>query len=240
MEDIIFGKHAVREALKGDVEINKLFVVKDSHLSGMDDIFEMVKEQRLVVSHVDRRKMESLCDGGNHQGIALSVSPFHYAELDELIREDEPPFIVILDGIQDTHNLGAIIRSAYAAGVHGIVIPKRRAAGVNSTVVKTSGGYASMMPIARVTNMAKTIEWLKSKNIWVAGADMGGDMTLFNGDMKGPFAIVMGSEGKGISRLVKEKCDFIISIPMLNGVESLNASVAASLLIYEAFRQRTQ
>jgi 23S rRNA (guanosine2251-2'-O)-methyltransferase len=238
MEDIIYGKHAVREALQGDVEVNKIFVVKDSHPSGMDDIFKIVKEMRLVVSHVDRRKMESLCGGGNHQGIALSVSPFHYAELEELIREDEPPFLLLLDGIQDPHNLGAIIRSAYAAGVHGIVIPKRRAVGVNSTVVKTSGGYASQMPIARVTNMTKTIEWLKSKNIWVAGADMGGDMTLFNGDMKGAFAIVMGSEGSGISRLVKEKCDFIISIPMLNGVESLNASVAASLIIYEAFRQR--
>lgn len=239
MDDIIYGKHAVREALESDVQVNKLYVLKDSHLSGMDQIFKVAKQRRLVISHVDRKKLDQICEGGNHQGIALAVAPFHYVSLESLIREDEPPFLLLLDGIQDPHNLGAIIRTAYAAGVHGIVIPKRRSASVNSTVVKTSGGYASKMPIARVTNMGQTIEWLKQHHVWIAGADMDGDQTLFNGDFKGSFALVMGAEGSGLSRLVRERCDFIVSIPMLNGVESLNASVAASLLLYEAFRQRS-
>ena len=238
-EDIVFGKNAVKEALRNGEEINKLYVQKDIRISGANEIFEIAKEMKIVTQSVDRRKLDELCDGGNHQGLVAAVSPYKYKELEELIPEEGAPLLLLLDGIQDPHNLGAIIRTAYAAGVHGVVIPKRRSAMVNSTVIKTSGGYAMSMPIARVTNMAQTIETLKKRNIWVAGADMDGDSTLFSTNFKGPLAIVMGNEGSGLSRLVREKCDFIVSIPMLNSVESLNASVAASLLIYEAFKQRT-
>lgn len=238
MEDLIYGKNAVREALNEDVEINKMFIQKDGHVSGLNEIYKTAKEKKLVIQTVEKKRLDELCDGGNHQGIALAVSPFHYKTVDEIIQDIDNPFLVILDGIQDPHNLGAIIRSAYAAGVDGVIIPKRRAASVNSTVIKTSAGYAMKMPIARVTNISRTIDDLKSKNVWVAGADMNGDSTLFNANLKGSLAIVMGNEGDGISRLVREKCDFIVSIPMANSVESLNASVAASLLIFESYRQR--
>lgn len=238
MEDLIYGKNAVREALNEDVEINKMFIQKDGHVSGLNEIYKTAKEKKLIIQTVEKKRLDELCDGGNHQGIALAVSPFHYKTVDEIIQDIENPFLVILDGIQDPHNLGAIIRSAYAAGVDGVIIPKRRAASINSTVIKTSAGYAMKMPIARVTNISRTIDDLKSKNVWVAGADMNGDSTLFNANLKGSLAIVMGNEGDGISRLVREKCDFIVSIPMANSVESLNASVAASLLIFESYRQR--
>ncbi|MEA3423446.1 MAG: 23S rRNA (guanosine(2251)-2'-O)-methyltransferase RlmB [Bacillota bacterium] len=238
MEDRIFGKNAVKEALKEDVEINKMLLQKEGNVSGLGELIRLAKEKKIVIQDVSKRKLDEVSEGGNHQGVIVMVSPFKYAEVEELIKDKESPLLVILDGIQDPHNLGAIIRTSYAAGVDGIIIPKRRAAAVNSTVVKTSAGYAMQMPIARVTNIAKTIDYLKGNNIWIAGADMGGDSSLFNADFKGGLGIVMGNEGEGISRLVKEKCDFIISIPMKNNVESLNASVAASLLIYEAYRQR--
>lgn len=239
MEDIIFGKNAVKEALKSNVEVNKMFVLKDGRIAGFNEIYKLAKEKRIVMQDVDRRKLDELSDGGNHQGIVLTTSPYKYKQIHELIEGIRDPLLVILDGIQDPHNLGAIIRSAYAAGFDGVIIPKRRSASVNSTVVKTSAGYALKMPIARVTNIAQTIDYLKENNIWIAGADMDGDSTLFNSNFKGALAIVMGSEGSGISRLVRKKCDFIVSIPMKNEVESLNASVAASLLIYEAYRQRS-
>ncbi len=238
MEDIIFGKNAVKEVLKEDVEINKMLLQKEGNVSGLGELIRLAKEKKIVIQDVNKRKLDEISEGGNHQGVIVMVSPFKYVEVEELIKGKESPLLVVLDGIQDPHNLGAIIRTSYAAGVDGIIIPKRRAAAVNSTVVKTSAGYAMHMPIARVTNIAKTIDYLKGNNIWIAGADMGGDSSLFNADLKGGLGIVMGNEGEGISRLVKEKCDFIVSIPMKNNVESLNASVAASLLIYEAYRQR--
>ena len=238
MEDVIFGKNAVKEALREDIEINKMLLQKEGNISGLGELIRLAKDKKIVIQDVNKRKLDEISEGGNHQGVIVMVSPFKYTEVEELIKDKKNPLLVILDGIQDPHNLGAIIRTSYAAGVDGIIIPKRRAAAVNSTVVKTSAGYAMHMPIARVTNIAKTIDYLKGNNIWIAGADMGGESSLFNADFKGGLGIVMGNEGEGISRLVKEKCDFIVSIPMKNGVESLNASVAASLLIYEAYRQR--
>ncbi|MCD6436076.1 MAG: 23S rRNA (guanosine(2251)-2'-O)-methyltransferase RlmB [Clostridiales bacterium] len=238
MEDIIFGKNAVKEVLKEDVEINKMLLQKEGNISGLGELIRLAKAKKIVIQDVNKKKLDEISEGGNHQGVIVLVSPFKYKSVEELIKGKESPLLVILDGIQDPHNLGAIIRTSYAAGVDGIIIPKRRAVAVNSTVVKTSTGYAMHMPIARVTNIAKTIDFLKKNNIWIAGTDMGGDSSLFNVDFKGGLGIVMGNEGEGISRLVKEKCDFIVSIPMKNNVESLNASVAASLLIYEAYRQR--
>ncbi|MBN2259323.1 MAG: 23S rRNA (guanosine(2251)-2'-O)-methyltransferase RlmB [Clostridiales bacterium] len=238
MEDLIFGKNAVKEALLEDVEINKMLVQKEGNVSGLGELIRIAKDKKIVVQDVNKRKLDELSEGENHQGVIIMVSPYKYVEVEDMIKGKTNPLIVVLDGIQDPHNLGAIIRTAYAAGVDGVIIPKRRAAAVNGTVIKTSAGYAMHMAIARVTNISQTIEYLKENNVWVAGADMDGNSTLFNADFKGALAIVMGSEGNGISRLVRDKCDYIVSVPMKNKVESLNASVAASLLIYEAYRQR--
>jgi len=238
MEEFIFGKNAVKEALSSDEEINKIFVQKDARVSGLTEIVNAALDKKIVVSKVDKRKLDDITEGGNHQGIVAMISPYRYLEVEDLIAGKEQPLLMILDSVQDPHNLGAILRTAYAAGVDGVIIPKRRSASVNGTVVKASGGYALKIPIARVTNLAKTIDYLKEKNIFVAGADAGGGSSLFAGDFKGSMALVVGNEGEGLSRLVREKCDFLISIPMKNEVESLNVSVAASLMIYEALRQR--
>jgi len=238
MDDYIFGKNAVKEAFKNDVEINKMYIQKESNVREIQEVINMAKKNKIVIQYVGKGKLDEISERRNHQGIAISISPYKYVTVEEILKDKENPFVVILDEIQDPHNLGAIIRTAYAAGVDGIIIPSRRSALINSTVVKTSAGYVMHMPVAKVTNISKTIEYLKKHNIWIVGAAMSGETKLFNANLKGGLGIVVGSEGSGLSRLVMEKCDFLVNIPMKNSVESLNVSVAASLVMYEAFRQR--
>jgi 23S rRNA (guanosine2251-2'-O)-methyltransferase len=205
-------------------------------------IIAKAKDKGVIISYVDRHKIDSQSKSDSHQGVLAFVAPYEYVELEALLKDimdrEETPFLIVLDEISDPHNLGSIMRTADAVGAQGIIIPKRRSVGLTPVVAKTSAGAIEYVPVCRVTNLARTIDTLKEQNIWVAGADMAGEQTHFQANLTGPLAVVMGSEGKGISRLVKEKCDFLINIPMIGKVSSLNASVAASVILYEAFKQR--
>ncbi len=240
----VIGRNAVIESIKSGHDMEKIYVQDQAaHDQSVKKIMAMAKDSGILVNVVKREKLDQLAEGGKHQGVVAVVSAFEYVEVDDIlaIAEDkgEPPFLLLLDGIEDPHNLGAIIRTANIAGVHGIIIPKRRAVGLTATVAKTSAGAIEYTPVARVTNMARTIEDLKKQGIWFACADMDGQ-EMFKSDLKGPLGLVIGSEGKGVSRLVQEKCDFTVSIPMKGEITSLNASVAAGILVYEAFRQRLE
>lgn len=239
---IIEGRNPVLEALNAERSINKIMVANGQKEGSIKKIIAKAKAQGIVVSYVDRHKIDSLSQSDNHQGVMAFAAAYDYVELTDLLTsidaKEESPFLIILDEISDPHNLGSIMRTADAVGAHGIIIPKRRSVGLTPVVAKTSAGAIEYVPVCRVTNISKTIELLKEKGIWIAGADMAGEQTHFQADMKGAFALVMGSEGAGISRLVKEKCDFLINIPMVGQVSSLNASVAASVILYEAFKQR--
>lgn len=239
---IIEGRNPVLEALDSGRDINKILVADGNKEGSIKKIIAKAKNNGVIVSYVDRQKLNSLSTSDNHQGVIAFVAAHEYKELSELLNEiedsGEDAFLVILDEINDPHNLGSIMRTADAVGAHGIIIPKRRAVGLTPIVAKTSAGAIEYVPVCRVTNIARTIDELKEKNIWVAGADMAGEQTHYNSNFKGKIAIVMGNEGKGISRLVKEKCDFLVNIPMQGKVSSLNASVAASILMYEAYKQR--
>ena len=235
------------EALKSGREIEKINIQKTedgSHPSGsIKQIIAKAQEAKIPVYHSDKAFMDKLLDGAkvNCQGVIATASDFSYCTVDDILdcaaERDEKPFIIILDGLEDPHNLGAVMRTAECAGVHGIIIPKRRSVSVNETVLKTSAGAAEHMLCARVTNIGRTIDELKERGVWIYACDMG-DSILYDQDMTGPLAIVIGSEGFGISRLVREKCDFIVSIPMKGQVNSLNASNAAAIIMYEVVKQR--
>lgn len=240
-EEIIFGKHAVMETLKKNKGINKLFYQKGLADSKISSIIELVKNHGGIFQEVPKSKLDELTQGANHQGLVLTVPPFDYQTIEDCLAlaesKGQPPFLLILDGIEDPHNLGSILRTADAFGVHGIIIPKRRAVGLTGIVAKTSTGAIEHVPVVRVANIAQTIELLQNQGIWVFATDMAGeDVRQWNS--QGPLAIVIGNEGQGVSPLVKQKADGIVTIPMVGHVQSLNASVAAGVLVYEVARHR--
>lgn len=239
-EDIVAGRNAVLELLKSDKDINKIYVLRGERHGSINEIIARAKEKRIVLVEVDIEKINNMAE--NHQGVVAVVPPFNYCEIEDILEEaknkNEDPFIVILDGIEDPHNFGSIIRTAETAGVHGIIIPKRRNVAVNSTVVKVSTGASTHMKIARVNNLNDTIRKLKDSGLWVIGTDGEADTLYYNQDLKGPLAIIVGSEGYGMSKLVKENADILIKIPMKGKITSLNASVSAGIVIYEAVKQR--
>ena len=248
LPNIIMGRNPVKEAIKSGKSIDRILVTKE-HDGSLGEIITLAHEANLVIREVDRRKLDEICmpfghngKSGNHQGILAEIPGVEYAELSDILENaesrGEKPFIILLDGIEDPHNLGSIIRSAECAGAHGVVITKRRSASVTAAVVKTSAGAAEHMRIARVVNLANTIDTLKERGIWIAGADMNGK-AMYDVDMKGAFALVIGSEGSGLSKLVKEKCDFLVSIPLKGNIDSLNAAVAGAIIMFEKNRQET-
>lgn len=246
LPNIIMGRNPVKEAIKSGRSIDRILVTKE-HDGSLGEILGLAKDRSLIIREVDRRKLDEICmpfghDGktGNHQGIVAEIPGVEYSELSEILayaeEKGEKPFIILLDGIEDPHNLGSIIRSAECAGAHGVVIPKRRSAPVTAAVVKTSAGAAEHMRIARVVNIVSAMEQLKSAGLWIAGADMGGE-SMYKVDMKGAFALVIGGEGDGLSKLVREKCDYLVSIPLKGSIDSLNAAVASAILMFEKNRQ---
>ena len=249
LPNIIMGRNPVREAVKSGRSIDRILVTAE-HDGSLGEIVAMAREKNLVIREVDRRRLDEICmpfghDGkpGNHQGIVAEIPGVEYSELADILayaeEKGEKPFVILLDGIEDPHNLGSIIRSAECAGAHGVVIPKRRSAPVTATVVKTSAGAAEHMRIARVVNIVSAMEQLKEAGLWIAGADMAGD-SMYKTDMKGGFALVIGGEGDGLGKLVKEKCDFLVSIPIKGSIDSLNAAVAAAIIMFEKNRQDAQ
>lgn len=243
-DDVLVGRNAVTEALKSGRGINKLWIASGDREGSVSEIAALAKERGIVVQYVERAKIESLAGGHRHQGVLAYVAPVPYAELDDILKaaeeKGEAPFLVLLDELEDPHNLGALLRTADATGVHGILIPKRRSVSLNATVAKTSAGAVEYVPVARIGNIAQTLKKLKEKGLWVAGADMDGEKAYYEADLTGPLVLVVGSEGRGMSRLTKEACDFIVSMPMVGRINSLNASVAGSILMYESMRQRLQ
>ena len=240
--EMIAGKNPVLEALRSGREINKLWIAEGVKKSGVQELIELAKERGVLVQFVPKQKIDKLAD--NHQGIVASVAAYDYAELDDLFNvaqsKNEDPFFIILDELEDPHNLGSIMRTADAIGAHGIIIPKRRAVGLTAVVAKASTGAIEHVPVVRVTNLAQTVDELKDRGVWIAGTDAKGSQDYRKMDATLPLALIIGSEGKGMSRLLKEKCDFLYHLPMIGHVTSLNASVAASLLMYEVYRKRQE
>ena len=243
-DDVLVGRNAVTEALKSGRGINKLWIASGDREGSVAEIAALAKERGIVVQYVERAKIEALAGGHRHQGVLAYVAPVPYAELEDILKaaeaKGEAPFLVLLDELEDPHNLGALLRTADATGVHGILIPKRRSVSLNATVAKTSAGAVEYVPVARIGNIAQTLKKLKEKGFWVAGADMDGEKAYYEADLTGPLVLVVGSEGKGMSRLTKEACDFIVRMPMVGRINSLNATVAGSILMYESMRQRLQ
>ena len=239
-EDVVAGRNAVLELLKSDKDINKIFVERGEKHGSINEIIAKAKDARIVLVEVDKSKLDMMAE--NHQGVVAVVPPFNYCEIEDILdvakSKNEDPFIIILDGIEDPHNLGSIIRTAETAGVHGIIIPKRRNAAVNSTVTKVSAGATTYMKIARVNNLNETIRKLKEEGLWIIGTDGYAKTLYYNQDLKGPLAVIIGSEGFGMSKLVKDNADILIKIPMKGQITSLNASVSAGIIIYEAVKQR--
>jgi 23S rRNA (guanosine2251-2'-O)-methyltransferase len=237
----VIGKSPVLEAIKANRDINKIWIGEGSQKGAMQPIIKAAKERKIIIQFVPKNKLDEMVEG-NHQGVIAQVSAYRYFDLDELFirarERDEEPFFLILDEIEDPHNLGSIMRTADASGVHGIIIPKRRSVGLTPTVAKTSTGAIEHIPVVRVTNIARTIDELKEKGVWIAGTDAKGTMDYREIDGTMPIALIIGSEGKGIGRLHREKCDFLLRLPMRGHVTSLNASVAAALLMYEIYRKR--
>lgn len=240
-ESKIIGRNAVIEALRSEHTIDKILVQKGQKEGSIRKILSMAKDNGCVVIEVNKEKLDKNADGGKHQGVMAYIASYEYSSvrdiLDKAKEKDEEPFIILLDNIVDPHNLGAIIRTANIAGAHGVIIPKRRAVGLTAVVAKTSAGAIEHTPVAKVSNLARTLEDLQKEGLWAVCADMEGT-TMYDLDLKGPICMIVGSEGQGVSRLVKEKCDFIASIPMKGEINSLNASVAAGVLMYEIARQR--
>ena len=240
-EFTIEGRNAVIEAYRSGKPIDKLFILDGCQDGPMMTIKREAKKHDTLVKYVTKERLDQLSETGKHQGVIAYAAAYEYAEVDDILeaakKKGEPPFIFLLDNIEDPHNLGAIIRTANLAGAHGVIIPKNRAAGLTATVARTSAGALNYTPVAKVTNLAKTIEDLKKEGLWFVCADMGGT-TMYDLDLKGPIGLVIGSEGDGMSRLVAESCDFTVSIPMRGKLNSLNASAAAAILLYEAVRQR--
>lgn len=240
-EDIIVGRNAVFEALKSGRPMDSVLIVRGNTGGPVGRILDLCRSREVTVKDVSTAKLDAMCGGLTHQGVAAVVAAHEYATVEDMLalaqQRGEPPFLLIADEISDPHNLGAIIRTAECAGMHGVIVPKRNAAGLTAAVAKASSGALEYMPVARVSNLVATVEELKKKGIWIYGAEMTGkpyDET----DFSGPAAIVVGSEGAGISRLLLEKCDFVVSIPMYGNITSLNASVAAGILIYRAAKGR--
>lgn len=242
-EFTIEGRNAVIEAFRSNKTIDKLFILDKCQDGPIKTILREAKKQDTIIQFVTKERLDQLSKTGHHQGAIAMAAAYEYAEVSEILaaakEKGEPPFLFILDEIEDPHNLGAIIRTANLVGAHGVIIPKRRAVGLTATVAKTSAGAINYTPVAKVTNIKKTMEELKNEGLWFVCADMGGEV-MYDLDLKGPIGIVIGNEGQGVSRLVKETCDFVASIPMKGEIDSLNASVAAGVLAYEVFRQRTR
>lgn len=242
-EFTIEGRNAVLEAFRAGKTIDKLFVLDGCQDGPIRSITREARKTDAIIKFVDKEQLDRLSSTGHHQGVIAQAAAYDYAEVSDILdaarEKGEAPFIFILDEIEDPHNLGAIIRTANLAGAHGVIIPKRRAVGLTATVAKTSAGAINYTPVAKVTNISKTIEELKKEGMWFVCADMGGT-TMYDLDLKGSIGLVIGNEGSGVSRLVKEKCDFVASIPMKGDIDSLNASVAAGVLAYEIVRQRMQ
>ena len=241
-DDIVEGRNAVLELLNSDRDINKIFVQSGERHGSINKIIAVAKENKVVVTEVEKSKLDFMSKTKNHQGVIAVVPPFNYCEVEDILdfakSKNEDAFILILDGIEDPHNLGSIIRTAETAGVHGIIIPKRRTVTVNSTVAKVSAGAVEHMKIARVNNITETIRKLKENGLWIIGTDGEARTLYYNQDLKGDIAIIIGSEGFGMSRLVKENTDMLVKIPMKGKITSLNASVSAGIIIYEAVKQR--
>ncbi|MCM3773917.1 MULTISPECIES: 23S rRNA (guanosine(2251)-2'-O)-methyltransferase RlmB [Priestia] len=239
--EFIIGRNPVLEALKSGRDINKLWIAEGSQGGSMGQITQLAKRNGVLVQFVPKKKIEQMVDG-IHQGVAAQVAAYQYAELDDLFnlaeKRNESPFFLLLDELEDPHNLGSIMRTADAVGAHGIIIPKRRAVGLTATVAKASTGAIEHIPVARVTNLSRTIDELKDRGVWIVGTDAKESDDYRNLDGGMPLTLVIGSEGKGMSRLIREKCDFLVQLPMVGHVTSLNASVAASLLMYEVYRKR--
>ncbi len=237
----IEGRNAVMEAFRSGKTIDRLFVLDGCQDGPVKSIIREAKKQDTILNFVAKERLDQMSDTGHHQGVIAFAAAYEYAEVEDLLKnaeeKGEPPFLFLLDGIEDPHNLGAIIRTANLAGAHGVIIPKRRAVGLTATVARTSAGALNYTPVAKVTNMASVIEDLKKKGMWFVCADMGGE-TMYRLNLTGPIGLVIGNEGEGVSRLVREKCDMIASIPMKGDIDSLNASVAAGVLAYEIVRQR--
>jgi len=240
---LIEGRNPIREALKAGRPLDKILVARGVWDGSVRQIVGIAKERKIVVQEVDRSRLDEISTTGNHQGLIAYGAAHEYVELEDILErareKGEDPFLIILDGISDPHNLGSILRTAECCGAHGVVIPKRRAVGLTPTVAKASSGAVEYIPVARVTNIGATLETMKEQGIWIAGADVTGE-AYYRADLTGPLALVIGSEGEGMSRLVREKCDFLVSIPLLGNVESLNASVAAGIIMYEITKRRIE
>ena len=241
-EEKIEGRNAVIEAFRSGKTIDKLYILDGCQDGPVSTIRREAKRQGCLVKFVNRERLDQMSDTGKHQGVIAIAAAYKYSEMEDIFEKarakDEDPFVFILDGIEDPHNLGAIIRTANLSGAHGVIIPKNRAVGLTATVAKASAGALNYTPVVKVTNIAKTIEELKQRGLWFACADMGGT-TMYKLNLKGPIGLVIGNEGSGVSRLVKEKCDMVASIPMKGDIDSLNASVAAGILAFEVVRQRS-
>ena len=237
----IEGRNAVMEAFRSCKTIDKLFVLKNCQDGPVNSILREARKHDVIVSFVAKERLDQMSKTGKHQGVIASAAAYEYAEVEDILNlareKGEPPFIFLLDNIEDPHNLGAIIRTANLAGAHGVIIPKRHAVGLTATVAKTSAGALNYTPVAKVTNLGATMEELKKEGLWFVCADMGGT-TMYDLNLTGPIGLVIGNEGEGVGRLVKEKCDYVASIPMKGDIDSLNASVAAGVLAYEIVRQR--
>ena len=241
-EDMVEGRNAVIEALKSDRTIEYIMVAKGDTKGSINVVTSIAKEKSVVVKYVDRAKLDGISQTGSHQGVIAIVTPYKYCSIQDILNKakekGEDPFILILDEIEDPHNFGSIIRIAEVCGVHGIIIPKRKNVGVTPVVYKTSAGATEYIKIAKVTNINVALEELKTAGVWIYGADMHGEKYCYDTDLRGPIALVVGSEGKGISKLTKSKCDVLIKIPMIGKVNSLNASVACGMIAYEILKQR--
>ena len=237
----IEGRNPIIEALRSDRPIDKLMISNTSKEGSIKKIIGMAKEKNVVIQYVDKHKLDEISTSHSHQGVIAVVSDYKYYELEDLLaiarERGEDPFFIILDEITDPHNLGTIIRTADAVGAHGVIIPKRRSVHITSVVAKASAGAVEYVPVCKVTNIVNTIKQLKKEGLWIAAADMDGGV-FYEQDLTGPLALVIGSEGFGVSRIVKQNCDFVVKMPMIGNVSSLNASVAGGILLYEIFRQR--
>lgn len=242
MSDYITGRNPILEALKHGTQIHKILVAKGTGKGSVVEILARARENKIPVQEIEKSQLDSIVDGANHQGVAALVPVREYVEVEDILQmareKGEDPFVLILDEIEDPHNLGAIMRTADAVGAHGMIIPKRRAVGLTATVAKASAGAIEYVPVARVSNIAQVIDKLKKEGCWIVAADMDGELLWNNSGLTGALACVIGSEGKGVGRLIKEKCDFLVRIPMKGSISSLNASVAAAVLCYEILRQK--
>ncbi|WP_255807867.1 23S rRNA (guanosine(2251)-2'-O)-methyltransferase RlmB [Cohnella mopanensis] len=243
-DEYLAGKHPVLEAMRAGRSINKIFMSNQAQKNLILPIMEEAKARGIVVQQVDKSKLDRLVPDMQHQGVVAQAAAVAYVEVDELLARaaasGEAPLIVLLDEVEDPHNLGSVLRTADCTGVHGVIVPKRRSAGLTAVVAKTSAGAVEYVPVARVANLVQTMEKLKEAGLWIAGADAGAKEGFYETNLTGPLAIVIGNEGQGLSRLVRERCDFILSLPMAGQINSLNASVAAGVILYEVVRQRAE